>query len=151
MKNLLKKFKDMNFVQGLCFIFGALCIAFAGLFFCLYADLKIKCTAGWLFFLVLFSMGSAIASALIEGSKGKKKLFFIIKGLSVLLAIGFVIFMFVFKGSSVYTGAIDKAIKASNSIKPIVATWTITLVFGFLGLLGVGANFTLDLIFGVEE
>lgn len=96
-------------VKQISLFSGGGLVFLAGLFYVLMTDLKMKNSATWLFIGVILALGSSILFLLSENAKEKKVPYLIMKASSVLLAIGFVVFLFAFKHTDVATSKLALA------------------------------------------
>lgn len=96
-------------VKQISLFSGGGLVFLAGLFYVLMTDLKMKNSATWLFIGVILALGSSILFLLSENAKEKNVPYLIMKASSVLLAIGFVVFLFAFKHTDVATSKLALA------------------------------------------
>lgn len=108
----MKQFIDDNksTIKLISLIVGGVTIFVAGLIFVVITDLKLKNTSTWLFISIIFSFGSGIANMLSDNIKEKPIPYYILKGLGVLLAIGYLVFLSVFAGSD-FAAAVDSKVR----------------------------------------
>ena len=117
-------------VKNVSLFGGGIMTFIAGIFYVLMTDLKMGNKATWLFIGIILALGSSILFLLCESAKEKPILHYILKGLSLLLSIGFVVFLFVFKGSDIVTSInLPEKLAQANAI--IIVTLVLTII-GFV-------------------
>ena len=90
---------------------------------------------------ILLSFGSAIVSAFSETKKSNKVLVYCLKAISLVLAVGFVVYMFKF----------DTEFLTNRGIKTFAEFKTMSIVLGFAGIAAIITNITSNAILGIEE
>ena len=130
--------------QNITFYIGALTMFVAAVFYMLMADLSFNNTSDRLIIAVLLSFGSAILFFLSVNYGEKPVIMYLLKGLGVALAIGFVVYMHLFSQSEFFLGVLEKLQKAGLSkAKELAvshATIIITLVLGYVSIVAQAAN-----------
>ena len=94
-----------------------------------------------LFIAIILTFGSAIVSGFSEFRKDKPKLVFILKGLSLILVISFIIFVYGFE--TIYL--------LETAHKKIAVAKTVSLVFGYIGIGTIIINIVSNAYLGIEE
>lgn len=142
-------------IRSLTNLIGIALMFVAGLAFVLFVDLKAKIQAGsnnivpisnWLFMCIIFSLGGGIFYFFGDTMKNKKVLTLILKGIGLVLAIGFIVYIFVFL-NWVTTSDIIK-VEAIGATK---STAYASLVITILGVLTLIINYILSIIFLDDE
>ena len=130
--------------QNITFYIGALAMFVAAVFYMLMADLSFNNTSDRLIVAVLLSFGSAILFFLSVNYGEKPVIMYLLKGLGVALAIGFVVYIHLFSQSEFFLGVLEKLQKAGLSkAKELAmshATIIITLVLGYISIVAQAAN-----------
>ena len=97
--------KVLEKTKLISYIVGASLAAVAGIYFLVISDLGLKNKATWLMISVLLSFGSSIAFFFSETRRDKPILVFFLKGVGLLLAVGFLIYLFKFEQSIILSTA----------------------------------------------
>ena len=135
-KGMLKQlFKNVSFYASCLVVF------LAGLIYVLLSDVYLGNTAGWLFISILLSFGSGICFVLGETFKEKRWLTFVLKGVAIALAIGFIVFLYMFKASDFCNSLMVQ----KHKIRDI--TIILTLILSYLAVIVQTANIVLNAIF----
>lgn len=90
-------------VKNVSLFGGGIMMFIAGIFYVLMTDLKMGNKATWLFIGIILALGSSIVFLVCESAKEKPTLHYILKGVSLALALGFVVFLFIFDESDIVT------------------------------------------------
>ncbi len=143
-------------IRSLTNLIGISLLFVAGLVFVLFIDLKVKLVTQkegasalplslWLFLSIIFALGGGIFYFIGDSMKHKKIPTLVLKGIGLLLTIGYIVFLFVFKNwvSSPNTIKAD-ALSTVNTIT------IISLVITILGLISLIINYVLSILF-IEE
>lgn len=152
--------KVLEKTRSISYIVGASLLALVGIIFLVLSDLGLKNSAGWLLFSVLLSFGSSIVCFFSETVKDKPILVYVLKGIGLALAIGFIVYLYLFFQSEICT-----AIKESHKFGMYIGnkkveisrldiknfTQTISLVIGYLGLAVQSLNIGLNAYLGIKE
>ena len=85
--------KVLDKTRSISFIVGATLLAVVGIVFLVLSDLGLKNKAVWLLVSVLLSFGSSIVCFFSETVKDKPKLVYLLKGIALALAIGFIVYL----------------------------------------------------------
>ena len=140
--------------KTISFLIGGILILVVGLLFVLITDLYMSNTSGWLFLSIIFSFGGGILFLLSDNFKHKRGLSLILKSASILISIGFVIYMFSFKNSNVYVSKITlKLIENAQGFHEtleIGGLYTSWIVLAILAVVGQGFNLTLHALYRDE-
>ena len=131
--------------QKITLYVGALTMFVAAVFFMLMSDLAFNNTSSRLIVAVLLSFGSAILFFLSASYSEKPKIMFLLKGIGVALAVGFVLYLHLFLAfDSYYLGKLDEFEKAGesgvDSLAKTQATVIVTLVLSYLAFVAQVAN-----------
>jgi len=110
----LEIFRKVRFIS-MWFALGV--IAFAGLYFLTFADVKLGTESKWLFFAALTALGSAACVVVSELVKDNKILCASLKGASVLLAIGFIVVLAYFEPAYIKS-IVDKRLVNTSTLSP---------------------------------
>lgn len=136
---------------------GTLLIFLAGLFFVLIVDLKMsfkKANANaegvsisvWLFLAIIFALGGGIFYFLGDSMKHKKFLTLFVKGIGIVLGIGYIVFLQVFKTKIVLgAGLID----VQQVLGCKIVLWA--TIFDILALVVLALNYVFSIIFLDED
>ena len=100
-----------------------------------------KSTSFGMMVAILLSFGSAIVSAFSETKKSNKVLVYCLKAISLVLAVGFVVYMFKF----------DTEFLTNRGVKIFAEFKTMSIVLGFAGVAAIITNITSNAILGIEE
>lgn len=122
-------------VKSVSLFGGGIMTFIAGIFYVLMTDLKLGNKATWLFIGVILALGSSILFLLSENAKEKMVPYLIMKASSVLLAIGFVVFLFAFKHTDVVT-----SITADDKIALANVIVIVDVILTILGIVLQGVN-----------
>ncbi len=133
-------------VKNISLFAGGTLVFLAGLFYVLMTDLKMNNTATWLFIGIILAFGSSIMFLFCESAKEKHVPYFILKGSSILLAIGYVVFLFVFKGSKIVT-----SINLEDKIAQANAIILISVIIAIIGLVCQLVNLVFSYLLKDEE
>ncbi len=147
-------------IRSITNLLGCILLFVAGLAFVLFIDLKAKTVTNsfdenkntiivplsiWLFFAILFALGGGIFYFFGDSQKHKKVLTLVLKGVGIVLSIGYVVFLFVFKNWV----NVKKLIQ--NECVPTVHTIAnVSLVFAFIGIAFIIINYIMSIIY-IEE
>ena len=133
-------------VKQISLFSGGGLVFLAGLFYVLMTDLKMNNSATWLFIGIILAFGGSILFMLCESTKEKPKLLYPLKGLSVLISLGYVVFLFLFKNTSVYKDiTLDVEIKKANIII------LIAVIIALLGVIAQGLNIVFHVLTRNED
>lgn len=133
-------------VKQISLFSGGGLVFLAGLFYVLMTDLKMNNSATWLFIGIILAFGGSILFMLCESTKEKPKLLYPLKGLSVLISLGYVVFLFLFKNTSVYKDiTLDVEIKKANIII------LIAVIIALLGVIAQGLNIVFHVLTRDED
>ena len=133
-------------VKQISLFSGGGLVFLAGLFYVLMTDLKMNNSATWLFIGIILAFGGSILFMLCESTKEKPKLLYPLKGLSVLISLGYVVFLFLFKNTSVYKDiTLDVEIKKANIII------LIAVLIALLGVIAQGLNIVFHVLTRDED
>lgn len=142
--------------QKITYLIGALAMFFAAVFYMVMTDLTFNNTASKLIVSVLLSFGSAILFFLSSSFSEKPVIMFLLKGIGVALAVGFILYVHLFQAyDPYYLGKIDEFEKAgaagTGSLVKTQVTMIITLVCSYIAFVAQAANTALVAIFKEEE
>lgn len=149
-------------VKNISMIVGIAVVAAFGLFFILFGDLFLGATSGVLFLGIFFPLASVVFFILSESFKHKPYLYYAFKGIGVLFAIGFVIYIFVFmsgtdsyadsKVNAAYRKYIqDHPGKGQSDYIGITKGICITVgIFGIIGVIAQGINTAMNKLIGLD-
>ena len=116
MEKLLEKFKNVrwkkvfNKAKSISLLVSGFAVMLACVLFIFATDLFLKNNAQWLMISALIGFGASIIGLLSEIKKENKILIYSLKGVSLLLSIGFIVFLYKFMGSTIYTSVTPEAI-----------------------------------------
>lgn len=96
-------------VKTILMLVGGLLIIFSGLLYTVISDLVLVNNSTWLFLSIFTALGSGVCFLLADRFRNKKKLFYVLKGISLFLSIMFIFVMLGYRGDSFLN-------KASKSI-----------------------------------
>ena len=164
----MNKDKVIGLVRNLSFFIGGILIMVTGLVYVLTTDLYLGNSSKYLLLGILLAFAGSICFILSNSYKNKPTVFYILKGVGVVMSIGFIIFLFVFMGTDLYSKAtylklfkkydgktvwflsknFQSAMAIANNIKPL---YVINIVFAILAVILQGVNITTHIITGVEE
>lgn len=137
--------------KTITYFVGSLLIILVGLLFVLITDLYMKNTSGWLFFDIILSFGAGALFLFSESFKHKRGLFYLFKGLGILVTVVFVIYLFKFKASDIFLPKITlKLFKNAQGYYPQVSSLGVYfswIVLGFVTLATQFTNVVLNVIF----
>ena len=133
-------------VKNVSLFGGGIMTFIAGIFYVLMTDLKMGNKATWLFIGIILALGSSIMFLLCENAKEKMILYYCLKGGSVLLSIGFVVFLFVFKASDII-----KSINLPEKLAQANAIIIVSLVLIIIGILLEATNIVFSYLTRNEE
>lgn len=153
MKELLKenniKIRSWTNLVGTILQFGA------GLFFVLFIDLYVKFRTAsgeitpiaiWLFAAIVFAVGAGIFYFFGDSQKHKKTLTIVLKGVGIVLSIGFIVYIFVF------LNWVETSEKIMYDSMPIARTTSIiSLIVNILALVVLIINYVFSIIFVSED
>lgn len=143
---------DQTKLKNISIITAGAAMIIGGLFYVLYSDLYLLNSSEWLFASIITSIGSAIAFLLCEGVRAKKVLFYILKALSVVLAIAFIFVLFKFKGSfDTFALVKSKGITTEVANARLMTVFTVSLVLGAISAVVELTNIVFNVIFGVDD
>ena len=158
----IKSFLQTNNIKirSLTNLVGSLAIILAGLFFVLFADVSIKFTGSsagtsddfvkisiWLFLAIIFSVVAGLLYFIGDAYKNKKVLSLVLKGIGIVLAIGFIIFLFRFQSWLTNSGRVD----ISRSTMPYQTIVLVSFVITIISLLFLICNYVFSIIFLDED
>lgn len=101
--------KNRTLFYKLSVIFGGALIFIAGMLFVLLADLELKVRSSWLFLVIIFSIGSAVAMFLSDKLEEKRKWLISVKVIAVVCAIALIVILPVFMNA-----ALTSTVKANS-------------------------------------
>lgn len=146
--------KEPSFVQKVAslskkisFYIGALAMFFVGVVYMLMSDLTFNNTSDRLIISVVLSFGSAILFFLSASFNEKPKIMFLLKGIALALAVGFIVYIHLFQVSDYFLGVLKDFKNAGKAkakeLAASQATIVIALVVGYISLVGQVVNTTL--------
>lgn len=163
-----------NLIKNLSFFIGGILLLATGLIYVLVTDLYLSNSSQYLLLGILLAFGGSISFLLSNNLKHKIKWFYALKGIGVLLSIGFIIFLFLFMNAKDSEGVVlylketslklfktyegktvsflsskfQNSMAIRCSIKGIYVT---NIVLAILAVILQSANVTYHAIYGVEE
>ena len=161
--------KVIKLIKNISFHLSYAIIAFTGIVFVFVVDIclssKKVATIGWLFGAILFTLGIVITAIVSGTQKEKPKVFYALKGVSLLLLILFIVFIYKFKVSELCTSfkggdkwqllvgfengkPIRKAIKKVD-IRDFIIKFS--LVLSYISVVISGTNIAVNAITGIED
>lgn len=164
----MNKEKVLGLIKNLSFFIGGITIMVTGLVYVLITDIYLGNTSIYLLSGILFAFSGSICFLLANSFKHKIKVFYILKGIGIVMSIGFIIFLFAYTKTELYSKAtylklfksydgktvwflsknFQGAMSIPNNIKPI---FTINIIFAIMAIICQGTNIALHIIDGVEE
>lgn len=171
--NLVEKIKKVRWkrvftkARNISLVLGGVFIMVACVIYIFATDLFATNTASWLIVGAIIGFGAGAVSLLSELNKENKILTFSLKGVALLLMIGFVVFLAIFQKSSIIT-SLDETdkflsliiVKLFNKqdgytgfecLKAINVSMVITYVLSSIGIAIQVFNITSNAILGIEE
>ena len=145
-KKVFEKSRNISLlVPGILVMVSCIIYVFA-------SDLFATNNSIWLFCGSLFGFGAGILALLSEVKKENKILTFSLKGVSLALMIGFVVFLTFFEKSPIVT-SLDETDKYLNieCLKALKVSLVFTYVLSYLGIAAQAFNITSNAILGIEE
>lgn len=165
---------DKNLLKDLSFFIGGILLLATGLVYVLITDLYLSNSSQYLLIGTLFAFGGSITFLLSNNYKHKLKIFYIMKGIGIILSIGFIIFLFLFMNAKDTAGVVlyqkDTVLKlfksyngktvwflSSNFQKSIAIPCNIKIIYVINVVLAIlattlqGCNVGLHALYGVEE
>lgn len=148
-------FKEHNVrIRSISNLVGVMALFCAGLFFVLFIDLKAKPASSgniiplaiWLLFAIIFAVGGGIFYFIGDTQKHKKVLTLVLKGIGIVLAIGFIAFIFYFL-NWVNTKELIQ-VEAVHTVKTVA---NVSLIISIIGIISVIFNYVLSIIFVDED
>lgn len=143
---------DQSKVKGIACAVGGLAVILSGLFYILITDLYLLNSSQWLFYGIVSAFGSGLCCLLSEGLRHNKTLFYILKGVGVLLFALLVVVIFSYKNSvsveSVVRVKQYTTVKVNNLVKLVT---TVSAILAFIGLAGQATGITLNVIYGIDD
>ena len=133
-------------VKNISLFSGGGLVFTSGLFYVLMTDLKLSNSATWLFIGIILAFGGSILFLLCESAKEKPKLLYPLKGTSILISIGYVVFLSLFKNTDVY-----KAITLNEKIKEANVIILIAMILAIIGLVAQAVNVVFQVLTKDEE
>lgn len=159
-----------SLLKNLSFFIGGITLLVTGLIYVLITDLYLSNSSVYLLLGIILALAGSVCFILAESFKDKIKVFYILKGIGIVMSIGFIVFLFLFMKTDIFsTNTYLKLFKKyqgrtiwflskkfqSNevqliacSIKPI---YIVNIVLSITAVLIQGANIGMNIIFGVEE
>ena len=163
------KQKVIKLIKNISFHLSYAIIAFTGIAFVFIVDICLSskkfATIGWLFGAILFTLGIVVSAIVSETQKEKPKLFYLLKGVSFILLVLFIVFLYRFKVSELclsFKGG-DKwqMLVGFENGKPIrkpfkkidIRDFVIkfSLILSYVSLVVSGTNLTINAMTGIEE
>lgn len=95
--------KLIKLLKTFFYCVGNFAVVLSGLVYILFTDLKFYNTAPWLLGASVLAFGSGICGLFSANFKENKVVMFILKGVSVALSVGLIVFMFVSKVNTPFT------------------------------------------------
>ena len=168
MEKLLEKFKNVrwkrlfNKTKAISLLVSGFSMMAACVLFIFATDLFLKNNAQWLMISALIGFGASVVGLLSEIKKENKILVYSLKGVSLVLSIGFIVFLYKFMSSTIYTSIAPEAIfgmfKNKNGYRiqfhVLYATnvsLVITFICTYLSIAAQVFNITSNAILGIEE
>lgn len=138
-------------------LIGGVLMFVTGLYFVLFIDLNFKTQgssstqvftlSAYLLVAILLAVGSGIIYFVGDSLKHKARATIILKGISIVLAIAFIVFLFYFK-----VKMNDKDTRVLESVLPTInSIITISLVIDIVGIVFLIINYILSIIFVKED
>lgn len=173
MEKVIEKIKQINYgkiwskSRNISLLIAGISIMVGTVIFIFLTDLFAKNNAQWLMISALLGFSAGALSLLSEIKKENKILIYTLKGLSLALMIGFVVYLFMFKDSSIYAsikpenifgmlrhnvaeGKYDFRIKI-NCLKAMNFTMVVSFVCTYVGIAAQIYNITSNAVQGIEE
>ena len=145
-KKVLNKARNVSLILAGVFLMAA-CIIYI-----FATDLFATNTSFWLLGGALLGFGAGISSLLSEVKKEKTVLVYLLKGISLALMIGFVLYLSAFEKSNVVTSLdVTDKFKEIECIKAINVSMIITYVLSYIGIAIQVFNVSANVILGVEK
>ena len=153
-KNSFVNFINKNSVKlrSLTFLIGTIIMMVAGLAFALFVDLKVKIDSetiiisAWLLFAIIFAVGGACFYFFGDSVKHKRKQTLILKGVGILLSVGYIFFLNVFSTTVLpQAGLMQVVLKTANTIV------TISIIASIVAIVSLVLNYILSIVFIDED
>lgn len=164
----MSKERVIGLFKNISFLVGGILIMVTGLVYVLVTDMYLGNSSNYLLLGIVLAFSGSICFILSNSFKNKLKLFYILRGIGILMSIGFIIFLFAYMNTDLfskntylklfkkYSGKtiwflsnnFKKGMQIQCNIKPI---YTINLVLAFIGVFCQGTNIALNAIDGVDD
>ena len=168
MEKVLKKIKNVHWMKvlkkarNISLLVAGCAMMVACVIYIFATDLFIKNNAQWLMISALIGFGAGITGLLSEIKKENKVLIYSLKGVSLLLSIGFIVFLYKFMSSTIYTSITPQAVfgmfrtkdgyrisfQVLNAVK---VSMVLTFICTYSGIAAQVFNITSNAILGIEE
>ena len=164
----MTKERIVGLMKNISFFVGGIAIMVTGLIYVLVTDLYLGNTSNYLLLGIILAFSGSICFILSNSFKHKIKVFYILRGIGIVMSIGFIIYLFAYTNAELYSKAtyfklfkkydgktiwflssnFKKGMQIAMSIKPIYIT---NIVLAIVGVVCQGANILLNAINGVED
>lgn len=140
-----QSYEAKEMAKKITFLVGMLAAFVGGIAYMLISDLAYGNQAQWLIIATVLSIGSAICFFFSDNMKDFPKKQLILRCVGLALAVGFVIFVHLNTCLDFYKNVNFAKVSGRN------ASTIISLIFGYIGIVGQAANVTLLVVFKEEE
>lgn len=172
MEKAIERIKQINYKKiwaksrAISLVVAGVTIMVATVIFIFLTDLFAKNNSQWLMISALIGFSAGAAALLSEINKENKILIYVLKGISLVLMVGFVIYLYKFMDSSIYASIKPENVFgmfrynkngekgyriAINCLKGMDFTMVVTFICTYLSIAAQVFNITSNAIQGIEE
>ena len=162
---------NKTLLKNLSFFIGGITLLVTGLVYVLITDLYLGNSSVYLLLGIILALSGSICFILADNFKEKLKVFYILKGIGILMSISFIIFLFLYMKTDIfaqktylklfktYNGKtiwfLSKKFQGTDGVQTIQCNikpiYVINIVLAITATLIQSANVTFNALFGVEE
>lgn len=162
---------NKTLLKNLSFFIGGITLLVTGLMYVLITDLYLSNTSVYLLLGIILALAGSICFIVADTFKEKLKIFYLLKGIGILMSIAFIVFLFLYMKTEIFAQKTYlKLFKTWNgktiwflsnkfqkndgvqaiqcNIRPI---YIVNIVLAITATLIQGANVAFNALFGVEE